>query len=281
MINIDEFEKKSEFLVCVDSDGCAMDTMNIKHFRCFGPCMVGEWELEPWRDEILARWNDINLFTMTRGVNRFKGLAMILGEISEKYRAIEGVDKLIEWAESSRELSNSALEAAISQHPDAIALKKALSWSIAVNAEIKKLPECEIKPFPLALEGLQAAHGKADVAIVSSANLDAVLEEWEKHSLLPHTDIVMAQNSGSKAACISTLLKKGYDKANVLMCGDAPGDLDAAEKNGVFFFPILVGKEKESWQELIDSALGALVSHSYAGKYQESKKAEFYKNLGQ
>ena len=46
-----------EFLVCVDSDGCAMDTMNIKHFRCFGPCMVEEWRLEPWRDAILERWN--------------------------------------------------------------------------------------------------------------------------------------------------------------------------------------------------------------------------------
>lgn len=281
MINIDEFMKKSEFLVCVDSDGCAMDTMNIKHFHCFGPCMVDEWELEPWRNEILARWNDINLFTMTRGVNRFKGLAMILGEISEKYRAIEGVDKLIEWAESSRELSNSALEAAIFRNPDAVALKKALSWSIAVNAAIKKLPESEIKPFPLAREGLELAHGKADVAIVSSANLDAVLEEWKKHSLLPHTDIVMAQNAGSKAACISALLKKGYDRANVLMCGDAPGDLAAAEKNGVLFFPILVGKERESWQELMDSGLDALVSHSYAGEYQERKKAEFYKNLGQ
>ena len=29
--NIQEFNKNKDFLVCVDSDGCAMDTMDIKH----------------------------------------------------------------------------------------------------------------------------------------------------------------------------------------------------------------------------------------------------------
>ena len=37
------FERKKDYLVCIDSDGCAMDTMDIKHHRCFGPCMVEEW----------------------------------------------------------------------------------------------------------------------------------------------------------------------------------------------------------------------------------------------
>ena len=41
-----DFKKKHEHIVCIDSDGCAMDTMNIKHYRCFGPCMIKEWGLE-------------------------------------------------------------------------------------------------------------------------------------------------------------------------------------------------------------------------------------------
>ena len=69
----DSFERKHDFLVCVDSDGCVMDTMNCKHFHCFGPCMVTEWCLEEWKEEILDRWNVINLFSMTRGINRFQG----------------------------------------------------------------------------------------------------------------------------------------------------------------------------------------------------------------
>ncbi|MBQ4091019.1 MAG: HAD hydrolase-like protein [Clostridia bacterium] len=279
MSNITEFTKKHDYLVCVDSDGCAMDTMDIKHYRCFGPCMVDEWGLNEWRDAILERWNEVNLYTMTRGINRFKGLALALAEINEKYRPIEDVEDIVLWAESSPELSNGALQKAIDKKPESRSLPKALAWSIAVNKAITELPECEVKPFPLAREALEFAHARADVAIVSSANLGAVMEEWEKHGLLPHTDIVMAQNSGSKAACIAALFKKGYDPENVLMCGDAPGDLDAARKNGVFFFPILVRHERESWQEFMDTAFDKLLSGGYGGEYHEAKKQAFVDNL--
>ena len=102
----DSFEKKHDYLICVDSDGCVMDTMNCKHFHCFGPCMVDEWVLDQWKDEILRRWNDINLFQMTRGINRFKGLAMALGEINEKYTPIAGVEALRDWADHALTLSN-------------------------------------------------------------------------------------------------------------------------------------------------------------------------------
>ena len=29
---IEKYDEKKEYLVCVDSDGCAMDTMDVKHF---------------------------------------------------------------------------------------------------------------------------------------------------------------------------------------------------------------------------------------------------------
>ena len=106
----DGFEKRRGFLVCVDSDGCAMDTMDIKHTQCFGPCMVKEWGLGQWAGPILRRWDEINLYTMTRGVNRFKGLVIALGEIDRTYTPIEGLGELRSWTETSRELSNGALE---------------------------------------------------------------------------------------------------------------------------------------------------------------------------
>lgn len=39
----DDFKRNKSFAACVDSDACAMDTVNIRHIRCFGPCVVGEW----------------------------------------------------------------------------------------------------------------------------------------------------------------------------------------------------------------------------------------------
>ena len=274
------YEKRRDYLVCVDSDGCAMDTMDIKHFRCFGPCMVDEWQLDAWREAILARWNEINLFTMTRGINRFKGLAMALGEISAQYTPIDDLNALAAWVETSPELSNAALERAIAAQPGHVSLVKALRWSQAVNAAITALPEEEILPYAGVKEALALAHGQADVAIVSSANLGAVLDEWTRHGLIEHTDIVLAQDAGSKAHCIAELLKKGYAPDHVLMCGDAPGDLQAAQKNGVFYYPILVRHEKESWQEFMALALDRLLGGSYAGAYQAEKISAFNKNLG-
>ena len=87
----ESFQRKKEYLICIDSDGCAMDTMDIKHFQCFGPCMVREWGLEQWEEALLERWNEVNLYSMTRGINRFKALAIVLHEASGKYRSIDGV----------------------------------------------------------------------------------------------------------------------------------------------------------------------------------------------
>lgn len=277
-MDLQTFKKKKDYLVCVDSDGCAMDTMDIKHFRCFGPCMVEEWGLGQWREPILERWNVINLYSMTRGINRFKGLAMALGEIDKTYKKIEGLAAFLDWAETSPELSNSAVEKAIAQGGDTVCLEKALSWSKAVNASITEIPEEDKKPFEGVKEGLALAHELADVAIVSSANLQAVLDEWDMYGLLDHTDIVLAQDAGSKAYCIGELLKKGYEKDHVMMTGDAPGDLKAAESNGVFFYPILVKREKESWSQY-GEAVEHLVGGNYGGAYADAKKKEFLDNL--
>ncbi len=278
MSRLSKYKKKKEFLICVDSDGCAMDTMDIKHIRCFGPCMVKEWGLEQWKSEILDRWNEINLYTMTRGINRYKGLSIALQEIDRLYRPIEDLDTLVQWTQTSPELSNAALESAISRS-ESVSLKKALSWSQAVNASINHLPEEEKRPFEGVKEALACAHERADVAIVSSANPDAVLEEWERFGLLEHTDIVLAQDAGSKAFCIGELLKAGYAQEHVLMCGDAPGDLDAAQQNGVFYYPILVRREKESWEEFRETALEKLLDGSYGGAYQQEKTDTFLDNL--
>ena len=278
----DSFVRNHDFLVCVDSDGCVMDTMNCKHFYCFGPCMVEEWELGAWTDAILERWNVINLFSMTRGINRFKALAIALGEIHDRYKPIAGIDALQHWAETAPALSNDALAKAAeaAKNPaEKQVLSKALSWSMAVNAAIVNLDDSLKIPYEGAKEGLSAAHSFADVAMVSSANRDAVEEEWGKFGLLDHTDIVLAQDVGSKAACIRDMLKFGYDPDKVIMIGDAPGDLDAAEKNGIHFYPILVNRERESWEEAVAAAFRSLRQGSYI-PYGIEKKQEFLRNLG-
>ena len=121
------------------------------------------------------------------------------------------------------------------------------------------------------------AHREADVAVVSSANPEAVREEWQRFGLLPHVDLLCTQELGSKAYCISRLREKGYD--GILMCGDAPGDRQAAERNGVLFYPILVNREAESWQALMDEGLPRFLEGTYAGAYQQRLNDAFDTNL--
>ena len=278
MSALDEFVKKKDFAVCVDSDGCAMDTMNIKHFRCFGPCLVDEWGLDAHREEILSRWNDINLFSMTRGINRFKGLALMLREVNDRIGVpIDGIDELEDWAEHAKELSNTSCEAMQAVHP---VFGKALAWSIATNKAITALPEEEVGPYEGVRDALRLAHEKADVVVVSSANPGAVVAEWTRFGLIEDVDLLCTQDMGSKAYCIGRLLEKGYDPLHILMCGDAPGDDAAAKTNGVLCFPILTGREKESWQLFRDEALDRFLEGTYEGAYQEERRRAFYANLG-
>lgn len=276
MSALDDFKKSKNHCVCVDSDGCAMDTMNIKHIRCFGPCMVEEWGLDAWRDAILDRWNVINLYSGTRGINRFKGLAMALAEINMQYTTIGGIDVLTAWAESAPELSNDAVAMKAAEHP---IFEKALRWSRAVNAAIEALPPEEVKPFAHVKEALAAAHRQSDVVVVSSANPEAVRDEWKRFELLPHVDLLCTQEMGSKAFCISRLKEKGYDA--ILMCGDAPGDEQAARKNQVLYYPILVSRENESWQRFLDEGLDRFLAGKFAGPYQQELLDAFNANLGQ
>ncbi len=277
-------KKQREWLICVDSDGCAMDTMDIKHHRCFGPCMIKEWGLEEWQEPVLRLWCKINLYTMTRGINRFRGLVQALCEVDAGYTPIEGIYELLEWVSEAKELSNMAIENKIaelnSKGENAEIYIKALNWSIATNNAIDELTDEEKLPFDGVGDALKDLHEFADVAIVSSANLGAVLDEWQRCGLLDYTDTVASQNDGSKAYCIGELLKHGYELNRVIMCGDAPGDLEAARANGVLFFPILVGKERESWSELATEGRRRLLYGEYRGKYQEELIRRFNENLG-
>lgn len=277
-MTVEEFKRKKEFLICVDSDGCAMDTMDIKHKKCFGPCLVEEWGLEAHGGEILDRWNEINLYSETRGINRFKGLAVILSEINDKITKIDGLDDLLRWSSGSAEFSNASLEKEI-ERTGSECLKKALNWSLALNRAIDALSDEQKRPFDGVRETLEKMHAFADVAIVSSANKSAVTEEWTKYALIDSVDIMLTQEDGSKAHCIGEMKKKGYGEGKVLMVGDAVGDHKAAEENGIFFYPILVKQEAESWRKLNSESIDLFREGRMDEKYRKNLINRFYENF--
>ncbi|WP_209123817.1 HAD family hydrolase [Alkalihalobacillus sp. BA299] len=274
---IKDFEKTKPYLVCVDSDGCAMDTMDVKHQKCFGPKAIEVWGLQDIEERFMEIWNEVNLYSISRGINRFKGLVRTFDLVAEEGYEISDLSTVKEWTETTDELSNPSLEREIAKTDDQ-QLKKTLDWSLKVNQAITELSDDD-EPFSGVKEGLAKINDGADIAIVSSANGGAVRDEWTRHELISHVQAMLGQESGTKAHCIAELQKFGYEPTKILMVGDAPGDLEAAKVNCVLYYPILVGNERFSWERLASEALTKFYEGSFAGEYQQQLINEFHSNL--
>ena len=270
--------KARDYLLCVDSDGCAIDGMTIKHKKCFGPAFIEEFGLERYREELLSYWERVNLYEMTRGINRFRGLLSILEYATHKHMIVLDFTALKEWVLNTKELSNRSLQSAYEMMGAQI-LKKALKWSQRVNAKVGALKNSEKRAFDGVRETLLVAHAQADIAVISAANAAAVDDEWGYNGLLGVGDAKMTQEYGNKEACIRLVKGLGYDAQNVIMVGDAPGDLVAAQANGVQFYPIMAGQEVRSWTIFREAVLPAFLCGKYTSVMMNVYIKDFLRNL--
>lgn len=274
---INEFKKTKELLICIDSDGCVLDTMEIKHMRCFGPCLVHEWGLSEYREEIVRLWRKINLLSKDRGVNRFVGLGKVLEDINDNYFRVEGLAGYQEWVKNAKELSDQSAAKAYEETGNPC-IKKALEWSELVNQSLMMVSMSKKQPFDGAEEAVRLSSEYADVAIATAANGAEIKKEWKNLDILKYADVLTSQENGTKARCLKALVEKGYEPQHVLMLGDAPADLEAAKAVGALFYPILAYQERESWEEFPE-ALKRFREGTYAGEYQDKKIQEFEENL--
>ena len=123
------------------------------------------------------------------------------------------------------------------------------------------------------------ARENCDITVVCASNPDAVEEEWEYHGLAYFVDLILNQNVGSKAFCISELLGQGYQPSKVMMLGNAVKDLEVARACGVCFYPIVLGKEVASWQRFEKEALERFYEGTYEGAYQDELINDFIQAL--
>ena len=191
---------------------------------------------------------------------------------------MDALELLKKWVSESPELSEPALVRDMDRYDSEI-MRKALSWSRRVNKKIQELPVEARRLYDGAADALEMMHKHADVVIVSTANRASLEDDWGRTGLIKHVDLLLEQNSGSKEYCIRELLKKGYDTQKVVMIGDAAGDFRAAFRNDVFFYPICVRHEQESWDEFRTTGFERLLSGQFAGGYHERKIQEFRENL--
>ena len=267
-----DFIRKRDFLVCMDSDGCVMDTVRIKHCAVFCPELIRVFGLEAHTDFITTAWEEINLNSITRGISRFESAVLIFDRLKNRGIDVPGSEDIAAWVSTASELSTASLQQEVLRS-GSLALRKLQEWNNACNRRIQAL-EPTFKPFPDVEYSLHQLHTVADVAVVSAANESAIASEWARYGLATHADVIFGQEVGSKANSIASMLACGYESRKVVMVGDAMGDAQAAAANGVSFVPILPGREAESWHRLQEEALPKLLHGTFSPEYQATLLAQ-------
>ena len=269
---------EKNFLVCIDSDGCIFDTMEIKHKECFCPAYIKHFGLQAVSKYARDAWEFTNLYSDKRGVHRLLALIRAMEvlsyrrEVAERGFGVPEMKELKKYLADGGALLIPELRKYLDAHPDSDEFKKILAWSDDVNERIADMVN-SVPPFPHVRECLEKLSKYADVVIVSATPEEALLREWEEHGLLSLVSAVKGQESGTKKEIIASLKDK-YAKDHVLMLGDAPGDRAAAEYNDILFYPICPDEEAKSWADFVE-IIDAFLDENYAGKLEDEKISYF------
>jgi phosphoglycolate phosphatase-like HAD superfamily hydrolase len=272
-----EFTPKHEFLIGIDSDGCAFDTMELKHKECFIPNIINYWELQGVSKYAREAAEFVNLYSKSRGINRFPALVETLEwlkkrpEVKARGVKIEIPRSLIDWIKHETKLGNPTLEKAVEETGDPD-LKHTLEWSKAVNHAVGKMVR-GVPPFPFVRESMEKLSRQADILVVSATPHEALKREWEEHNLVQYVAAICGQEIGTKKESLRAAAKYGPNHA--LMIGDAPGDYHAAVANKALFFPINPGEEEACWKQFFEEGIDRFFSGAFTGEYQKELMDEF------
>ncbi|MDY6914079.1 MAG: HAD hydrolase-like protein [Planctomycetota bacterium] len=273
------FEKNKDFFIGIDSDGCAFDTMEIKHKECFIPNIINSWDLQPVSRLAREAAEFVNLYSRWRGINRFPALIMVFDLLADRPEAVERgyetpqTDSLRKWIEAESRLGNPALEAKIAEMNDPV-LKRTLAWSSAVNEAVAKIVR-NVPPFPHVRRSLDRLAEAADIMVVSATPNEALKREWQEHGIASRVRMICGQEMGSKKEHLQYGAAGKYEPEKILMVGDAPGDMKAARANNVLFYPINPGDEAASWKRFAEEAADKFFAGEYAGEYEQKLIDEF------
>ena len=276
-------EPQHDYLIAIDSDGCAFDTMEIKHKECFIPNIVKYWNLQSISKFVRAAAEFVNLYSKWRGINRFPALTKTFDllidwqEVQRRAVKIPEVPSLRDWIGRETKLGNPTLNSEVDKTNDPILLRT-LEWSTAVNETIADLVH-EVPPFPNVRESLEKISEWADVIVCSATPYEALRREWEEHDLAKYARVIAGQEMGSKKEHIQQASENRYKKDHVLMIGDAPGDMKAARGNDAKFFPINPGQEEKSWERFLTKAADRFKDGQYDNNYENKMIEDFNKLL--
>ncbi len=267
------------FFIGLDSDGCVFDSMERKQKECFCPHFIASFCLQAIAAYAKETWEFVNLYSRTRGCNRYQAVLRTLELLRDhpgvkaSGAAVPRMDGLKAWLQHETIPGMATLEAELKRSKNAD-LELVHRWSRAVDGAVERLIS-SMPPIPLVRESLEAMRGKADVMVISQTPREPLQREWQEQGLAGLVSFIAGQELGTKTAQLSLATGGKYPAGNILMLGDAPGDLEAARNSGGFFYPITPGHEEASWRRFRKEALDKFLSGAYDGAYQNMLLEEF------
>ncbi len=277
-----DFRPTREFFIGIDSDGCVFDSMEIKHKECFTPMFIKHFDLQAVSKYARETWDFVNLYSKTRGANRFPALSHVLNllrvrpQVIARQVQVADTKALDEWIGRETKLGNAALAAEVENGNKGLAQIK--FWSDAVNRAIEDIVH-GVPPFPLFKESLEKMSDRTDAMVISQTPADALQREWTEHDIAKGIKMIAGQEMGNKTEHLKYAAHGKYSPDKILMIGDAPGDFKAARSNHALFYPIIPGREEESWKRFHDEALDCFLAGRYAGDYESRLVKEFDASL--
>jgi phosphoglycolate phosphatase-like HAD superfamily hydrolase len=277
-----DFKPAKEFFIGIDSDGCVFDSMEIKHKECFTPMFIKHFDLQAVSKYAREVWEFVNLYSKTRGANRFPALVRALNLLHErpqvKARGVKVAETktIEEWIARETKLGNATLAAEVQRGNHGLAQVK--RWSDAVNHAVEDIVK-GVPLFPLFYESLTEMAKKADTMVISQTPTEVLEREWIEHDIKKGVRIIAGQELGTKTEHLDFAAKGKYPTEKILMIGDAPGDYKAAKSNAALFYPIVPGNEEASWERFYKEGLDRFFSGTYAGAYEAELVKEFDASL--
>ena len=84
-----DHQPQHEYFIGIDSDGCAFDTMEIKHKECFCPNIINYWDLQAVSKYAREAAEFVNLYSKWRGINRWPALVKVFDLLVERKEVIQ------------------------------------------------------------------------------------------------------------------------------------------------------------------------------------------------
>ena len=284
--DLKKHKPKKNYFVGIDSDGTVFNSMELKHKDCFVGCLIKAFRLALITHEVHLVWNYVNIFSITRGTNRFKALILTFDYLRKMESVIKAeiyipkLNTIRDWLTSNEPLTNERLKKIVFNSPEneKLYLETVIEWSENVNKTVKKTV-FNLPPITGALNAMSNIRKYADIVVISNTPVNTLNREWTENNIKSNVLYIGGQETGTKTEMLDAVAKNKYKNENILIIGDSFGDLNAAKNINALFFPILPLIEEKSWELFNQKGFQNFLDGSFSGEFENKLIEKFHLTL--